>query len=185
MFQPATTALVWAACFLLLASTTAQRRPRLGWWLAMVAALTVALYSYLFAAFALPAAGLVLLGPLVHWLRTRQTAKASGPSGLVVFVEKRLHKRLAGLIFLPLARNAWLANASDGKPGTAFMNLGANLLRQLEIATIWRVDWVAPWVEVVLGLFAVLLVTGLLVPGHVSVPSRTWACRSCDGRESR
>ena len=71
---------------------------------------------------------------------------------------------LTGLIFLPLARNAWLANASDGTPGTAFMNAGANLVRQLEVGTIWRVDWAAPWPAVALGLFAVLLVTGMLVP---------------------
>ncbi|MEZ4716614.1 MAG: hypothetical protein R2851_11090 [Caldilineaceae bacterium] len=33
----------------------------MGWWLAMVAALTAALYSYLFSAFVLPAAGFTLL----------------------------------------------------------------------------------------------------------------------------
>jgi 4-amino-4-deoxy-L-arabinose transferase-like glycosyltransferase len=161
MFQPATTALVWAACFLWLASTSMQRHRRIGWWLAMVVAFTLALYSYLFAAFVLPAAGMVLLGPFVRWLRTRGAPAAAAASGLAIFVEGTFALAVVGLIFLPLARNAWLANANDGTPGTAFMNLGANLLRQLQVATIWRIDWTAPWLALV--LFAILLVTGMLL----------------------
>jgi 4-amino-4-deoxy-L-arabinose transferase-like glycosyltransferase len=164
MFQPATTALVWAACFLLLAAKTVERSPRLGWWLAMVAAFVLALYSYLFAAFALPAAALVLLGPLVHWLRARRIAAPGEPSGLAVFVEGAIALAITGLVFLPLARNAWVTNANDGTPGTAFMNLGANLVRQLQVATIWREDWGAPWTAMALGLLAVLFAAGMLVP---------------------
>jgi 4-amino-4-deoxy-L-arabinose transferase-like glycosyltransferase len=164
MFQPATTAVVWAACFLLLAAKTVERGRRFGWWLAMAAAFVLALYSYLFAAFALPAAALVLLRPLVHWLRTRRVAAPGEPSGLAVFVEGAIALAVTGLVFLPLARNAWVANANDGTPGTAFMNLAANLVRQLQVATIWREDWGAPWTVVALGLLAVLFVAGMLVP---------------------
>ena len=71
MFQPATTALVWAACCLMMAARAVGRGRRIGWWVGMVAAFTLALYSYLFAAFALPAAGVVLLGVLWGWYRER------------------------------------------------------------------------------------------------------------------
>ena len=162
MFQPATTALVWAAYFLLLASTNMQGRRRIGWWLAMVVAFALALYSYLFAAFVLPAAAMVLLGPLVSWFRSRGAPGAQAPSGLRIFVEGALALAITGLIFLPLARNAWLTNANDGMPGTAFMNFNGNLLRQLQVATIWRIDWTAPGLALV--MFAILLVTGILLP---------------------
>jgi len=62
MFQPATTALVWAAYALLRAWTTPLRGRRWLWWLAMLAAFTLALYSYLFSAFVLPAAGVTVAG---------------------------------------------------------------------------------------------------------------------------
>ncbi len=81
MFQPAATALVWGA-FCLVAAAAQGATWRIGWWLAMIAAFTLALYSYLFAAFALPAAGLTLLG--LWWVdaagRTpgRRRRKAAG-----------------------------------------------------------------------------------------------------------
>ncbi len=81
MFQPATTALVWAAYCLMMACAAPQRGRRLGWWLGMVAAFTLALYSYLFAAFMLPAAGVVLLGVLWEWVRTRRETGREGEGG--------------------------------------------------------------------------------------------------------
>ena len=80
MFQPATTALVWAACCLMMAARSVQRGRRIGWWVGMVAAFTLALYSYLFAAFVLPAAGVVLLGGLWGWYRARGL-RAGGEDG--------------------------------------------------------------------------------------------------------
>ncbi|HQY95184.1 glycosyltransferase family 39 protein, partial [Caldilinea sp.] len=62
MFQPATTGLVWGAYCLLRGWQGETRLSRLGWWLGMVAAFTFALYSYLFSALLLPAAGLTLVG---------------------------------------------------------------------------------------------------------------------------
>ncbi len=156
MFQPAATALTWSALCLCAACGSPQGARRFGWWLGMVAALTLAVYSYLFAAFALPAAGVVLLAPLWSWWRRRR------PSDLRIFGEGAAALAVTAVLFLPLARNAWLANASDGTPGRAFMDLGANLLRQLEVATVWRVDW--PWLPLALVLFGGLLVAGLLLP---------------------
>jgi 4-amino-4-deoxy-L-arabinose transferase-like glycosyltransferase len=156
MFQPAATALTWGAFCLCAACGSPHPARRFAWWLGMIAALTLAVYSYLFAAFALPAAGLVLLAPLSAWWRTRQS------SGLRIFGEGAAALAVTAVLFLPLARNAWLANASDGTPGRAFMDLGANLLRQLEVATVWRVDW--PWLPAALALFGGLLFVGLLLP---------------------
>jgi 4-amino-4-deoxy-L-arabinose transferase-like glycosyltransferase len=156
MFQPAATALTWSALCLCAACGSPQGARRFAWWLGMVAALTLAVYSYLFAAFALPAAGIVLLAPLWSWWRRRR------PSDLRIFGEGAAALAVTAVLFLPLARNAWLANASDGTPGRAFMNLGANLLRQLEVATVWRVDW--PWLPAALVLFGGLLLAGLLLP---------------------
>ena len=68
MFQPATTALVWAAYALQRAWTTPTRATRWLWWLAMIAAFELALYSYLFSAFMLPAAGVAVGG---SWFRER------------------------------------------------------------------------------------------------------------------
>ncbi len=166
MFQPAATALIWAAYFLTVACSSPIQARRRGWWLAMVAAFSLAIYSYLFAAFALPAAGLVLLGPLFHWLHKRRSPDArqpAGPNGLTIFAEGALALAFTGLIFLPLARNAWLANANDGTPGQAFMNFASNLLRQLQMAGIWRVDWPSPWLQIALAWFGVLLLSGLLL----------------------
>jgi hypothetical protein len=176
MFQPATTALVWAACCLMMATRTVQRGRRFAWWGGMVAAFTLALYSYLFAAFMLPAAGVVLLGVLWGWVSERRNdprnrvshrnsvSAPAEPPGLAIFVEGAVALVVTGVLFLPLARNAWLANANDGTPGTAFMNFGANMLRQLQVATVWRVDWAALGVTGALVLLAALLLVGLVIP---------------------
>jgi len=67
MFQPATTAIVWAAYFQLRAWQAENRSPRMLWWLGFITASTAALYTYLFSAFLLPAAGIALL---TLWLLT-------------------------------------------------------------------------------------------------------------------
>jgi len=170
MFQPAATALVWSAFFLAAACSTRSRRPRIGWWLALIAAFTFALYSYLFAAFALPAAGLLLLEPLAQWLRRRKTEEQALPSGLSIFAQGTVALAIVAILYLPLASNAWAANASDGAPGQPFMSFWINLQRQLQVATVWRAQWAEPWASAALGLFALLLAAGLLLPWRGVAP---------------
>lgn len=201
MFQPATTGLVWGA-YCLLRGWQGERRPaRLGWWLGMIVAFTFALYSYLFSALALPAAGLSLVALWVNarleirrleirrleigdWglgasplQRLRPSTKTPSipprshvPTLLIPqspnlrFLEGALALAVTGLIFLPLARNAWLVNAGEGTPGQAFMNFWGNLHRQLQIFTVWRATWPSEVMIAALALFAVLVVAGLLLP---------------------
>jgi hypothetical protein len=152
MFQPATTGIVWGAFALWQAWQTPRSLARMGWWLLMIVSIEAALYSYLFSAFILPAAGLSLL-----WLLWRDR-------DLRRFVEGSIALLITGLIFLPLARNAWLVNDAESTPGQAFADFGANLLRLLRIDTIWRVDWPQPWINATLIFFALLLLLGLLLP---------------------
>ncbi len=76
-------------------------------WASFIVFLELALYSYLFSAFILPAAGLTVL---VLSLQRRS---------LRFFVEGALALALAGLLFLPLALNAWAVNAAESTPGQA------------------------------------------------------------------
>jgi 4-amino-4-deoxy-L-arabinose transferase-like glycosyltransferase len=155
MFQPATTALVWAGLFLLWAWET----PAPGWrwmgWLGFVVALALALYTYLFSAFLLPAVGLTLL--LLFW--------TSHPPRLVGrLVEGILALAVATLLFLPLAYNAWAITGAEEMPGQAFAGLDDNLWRLLRIFTLWRVEW-PPFVST----GALLILGGLLLAG-ITIP---------------
>ena len=191
MFQPATTGLVWRAYCLVRGWQGERQRARLGWWLGMIAAFTFALYSYLFSALALPAAGLSLVA---LWANTRLEIKRLGDwrldaSNLQVLhastktlpttqspnpsiprspnlrlLEGAVALTLTGLLFLPLARNAWLVNAGEGTPGQVFMNFWGNLQRQLQIFTVWRVAWPVEVVTAAALFFAGLVVVGLLLP---------------------
>jgi uncharacterized membrane protein len=152
MFQPATTAIVWGAVALWQAWHTARPFARSGWWLLLIIAIEAALYSYLFSAFILPAAGLSLL--FLFW-RDRDLRR---------FIEGGVALLAVGLLFLPLARNAWLVNDAESTPGQPFADFGANLLRLLRIDTIWRVDWPESWIYAALIIFAALLLLGLLLP---------------------
>ncbi|MBK8047952.1 MAG: hypothetical protein IPK16_12950 [Anaerolineales bacterium] len=80
------------------------------------------------------------------------------------FAEGVLALLVTGVLFLPLARNAWLSNANDSTPGRAFDAFLPNLWHQLQIATFWRVDW-PDWVltsGLVFG--AMLVILGLTLP---------------------
>jgi hypothetical protein len=211
MFQPATTGLVWAAYCLVRGWQGESRRARLGWWLGMVGAFTFALYSYLFSALVLPAAGLTLVALWVwehlqdrrrkeaeHALPPQPQAPISNLSTSRIpreaaketsfnlaasrprvrknrellnlhsltprFLEGVVALAVTGLVFLPLARNAWLVNAGEGAPGQAFMNFWGNLQRQLQIFTIWRAPWSAEIMVAAVVFFAVLVAVGLLLP---------------------
>ena len=177
MFQPATTFVVWAAYFLVRAWQAESLRPRLLWWLGLVMALDLALYTYLFSAFMLPSVGLALLGCTIHDLRftrrdklysSQETARSTGalsafsPNALRRFTEGVAALALTSLIFLPLALNALSVNADESTPGVAFANFWGNSRRLLKIFTIWRERW-PDWV----GEVAVWVLVGLLVLGLV------------------
>lgn len=152
MFQPATTAIIWFAYALWRAWHTPIRGHRLLWWGLVLFTGTAALYTYLFSAFVMPAAGLALLALL--W-RSRDRRR---------FVEGALTLLLVGLLFLPLARNAWSVNAAESTPGRAFADFTANLARLLQNGTLWRVTWDASWLNTALALFGLLVLLGLLLP---------------------
>lgn len=157
MFQPAATGLVWAAYCMVRAWVGATAWRRWGWWLAFIVCFELALYSYLFSAFLLPAAGLTLL--LLAY-RAWQ-AQGSQPDWAWRFGEGAVAIAVAGALFLPLAYNAWQVNSAEGAPGSAFANLGANLWRMLRVFTLWRVSWPTWLVTSSLVLYAALAVAGL------------------------
>ncbi len=95
----------------------------------MIVALEVALYSYLFSVFVLPAAGIMLLALVLVQRRWREFGE-----GVVALA-------LAGGLFLPLAINAWQVGGAEAVPGSPFQDFLANHWRLLRTFTIWRVDW--------------------------------------------
>lgn len=150
MFQLATAAIIWAAYFLVRAWHGTTLKERLRFWLGMVLALEIALYSYLFSAFVLPAAGFTLLG---LWLVQRDGRK---------FAEGVVALGVTGLLFLPLARNAWQVSGAEAVAGVPFQDFLANHWRLLRTLTIWRVAWPSTLSVVVLSGFALLLGVGVV-----------------------
>jgi len=167
MFQPATTGLTVGAFALWQAWQAPTLRRQLSWWVAFVVATSAALYSYLFGAFLLPAAGLTLL--LLPWQNHQPRRWQRFGLGVVAI-------GCTGLLFLPLAYNAWLVNGSEGDPGVAFANLATNLWRLIRIFTIWRVDWPTALELFALSGFTLLISFGLFLPSkqHTKRPARTW-----------
>jgi 4-amino-4-deoxy-L-arabinose transferase-like glycosyltransferase len=155
MFQPAATAIIWATYFLVTATDT-NPQSRILHWLGLILSLTYALYSYLFAAFFLPGLGISLL--LLAWKRWRLLAEGVISLGI------------AGLLFLPLARNAWLINDSESPRMDAYADFGANLWRQMQVFTVWRADWAGWLVTGSLIIFAGLVVSGFLLRGKDEKP---------------
>ena len=152
MFQPAATLIVVGGYALLRAADETRSPQRLLWWTGMVLALTAALYSYLFSAFVLPAAGFTLLAlALFGGERTQRMRR---------FWEGTIALALVGLLFLPLALNAWGVNDAESTPGRAFANFLPNLRAELKIFTIWRMSWPDLW----LWLLAAFVIMGILLP---------------------
>lgn len=157
MFQPAATLIVWAGYFLLRGWEGTRPLARLGWWAGLALALLAALYSYLFSAFALPAAGLTLLLLLFADRRNGRL-----PWGR--FAEGTSALAAVALLFLPLALNAWAVNDAEGAPGRAFAGFAATLAHQLRVFTVWRAGWPEWAVWAAVGLFGALVVAGLILP---------------------
>jgi 4-amino-4-deoxy-L-arabinose transferase-like glycosyltransferase len=127
---------------------------RILYWFAMIAALTYALYSYLFAAFALPGIGLSLLILCQQGGRLRWRPLVEGTTALAI----------TAALFLPLARNAWLINTDQSPPGELFGGFLPYVWRQLRTFSVWQVDWPEPLIVAGMLLFAALLGIGLLWP---------------------
>ncbi len=159
MFQPATTGIVWASYFLVRAWQAEKRLHRVGWWLSFTIVMEVALYSYLFSAFVLPAAGLTLLALTLLSRFTRINTP-----NWQRFGEGVIALAITGLLFLPLAYNALLATGNESTPGRAFANFGPNLWRLLRIFTLWRVDWSNPLTNSTLAILGIFLLAGILLP---------------------
>ena len=132
MFMPATTfALIGLYGTLQIANCKLQITSRRQVLLAIcyllfaICGFTAALYTYLFSAFLLPVAGAwVLLG----WWLTRKAPGAGWRLGLGLGA-----LAVVGLLFLPLARSAWLVSGGESAPGRAFGYMGAALWRMLQV----------------------------------------------------
>jgi 4-amino-4-deoxy-L-arabinose transferase-like glycosyltransferase len=173
MFQPATTGLVWGGYALLRAWQSASPWRRLGWWALMASAFLLALYSYLFSAFMLPAAGLTLLA---LWAAARGAALPRNRrllEGIGAFA-------LVALLFLPLARNGWLVNAGENTPGAPFAHVAETTLRLLRVFSVWKPGWPEWLLLAAAGLTGVLFLLGVLLPRWYSEQppgrylDRTW-----------
>ncbi|MBX3054344.1 MAG: glycosyltransferase family 39 protein [Caldilineaceae bacterium] len=161
MFQPAATAIIWATYFLVAALSPADaqtqtdtfpvpRSPlRVLQWVGLVVSLTYALYSYLFAAFFLPGLGLSLL--VLAWKRPPRLAEGVTALGITT------------LLFLPLARNAWLINDSESPRMAAFDGFLSNLWRQVQVFTLWRAGWTGWLVTGGVLVFVGLMLVGVLM----------------------
>ena len=144
MFQPAATAIAWAAYFLIRAWESEHFPVRLGWWAGMIAAFLFALYSYLFSAFILPAAGLTLL-----LLAGRKWGRKFW-EGVIAFA-------LVAALYLPLARNAWLINSAESPRSQLFADFLPNLWRYLRVFTVWQPTWPTGAITGVVLLAAILI----------------------------
>jgi len=150
MFQPATTATIWAAYFMHRAwygETVRQRWPS---WLGALICLALALYTYLYVPFILPVAGLTFLGLAL-------IQKRWWP-----FFEGGITLALAALIFAPLAYNAWSVSVSQGTPAIPFANFLGNMAKLFKIFTIWKENWSQPFLSGSLIFLAILLFVGLI-----------------------
>ena len=124
--------------------------------LLIVTGFTAALYTYLFTAFLLPAAGGWLL---LSWLLARGRPGASrrhllGMAALAV----------VGVLFLPLARSAWLVSGNEAVPGRAFAGMPPALWRLLQAYSLWRPLWREGMLRWATAWAALLTLAGILGP---------------------
>jgi len=124
----------------------------------LVVGFTAALYTYLFSAFLLPVAGAwVLLG----WWLTRKAPGVGWRLGLGLGALAAV-----GLLFLPLARAAWLVSGGESAPGRAFGDMGAALWRMLQTYALGWPQWPDQIVTVLAAGAGMLALMGLVVPAR-------------------
>jgi mannosyltransferase len=122
----------------------------------LILGFAAAIYTYLFSAFLLPVAGAwVILG----WWLTRKEPGAGWRLGLGAGAVA-----VVVLLFLPLARSAWLMSGGESAPGRAFGDMGAALWRMLQVYALGWPHWsdrITTVLAVGAGLMALM---GLVVP---------------------
>lgn len=164
MFGPATTfGLIGLYAWLrvLVAGPGTQRRnDTLAWSIVAVLGLVAACYSYLFAAFLLPVAGM-------WWLLAvaRPPAQGDGdPFGRQRLIWTGLATLLATVVLvLPLAWSAWQVAGSEAQPGQPFADLGNHLMTLLHAYSVRQVPWSPPVVTLVNVVGGLALLLGMVV----------------------
>ena len=135
----------------------------------LILGLTAALYTYLFSAFLLPVAGAwVLLG----WWLTRREPGAGWRLGLGLGA-----LAVVGLLFLPLARSAWLVSGGESAPGRAFGDMGAALWRMLQVYALGWPRWPSQSMTAVTIGAVALAVMGCVVNSRQQIADGK-SCRS-------
>jgi 4-amino-4-deoxy-L-arabinose transferase-like glycosyltransferase len=162
MFMPATTFALWGILgigYWVLESRcpipdTQYLIPNTFWSLLLaILGFTAALYTYLFSALLLPVAGAWLL---LGWWLNRRVAGAGRRFWLGA-----VSLAVVGLLFLPLARSAWLVSGGESAPGRAFEGMGSALWRLLQVYTVGWPRWPERTMAWVAAFAATLAVVGL------------------------
>jgi 4-amino-4-deoxy-L-arabinose transferase-like glycosyltransferase len=120
--------------------------------------LVAGLYTYLFSAFLLPVAGAWVI---LAWALTRREPTAGWRLALGLAAVAA-----ATLLFLPLARQAWLVSGGESAPGRPFGDLLPSLWRMLEAYAFGWSHWPDRVLAALPAAAAVLAAAGLVVPGR-------------------
>ena len=161
MFMPATTFGLWGLYAWLRAlapdlTGPGRRGSAFFWYGLAVGGLLAACYSYLFAAFLLPVAGLWLIVE-----KFPSHARQSGRAYLRAWWPGALALLLLAALFAPLALAAWRVSGAEATPGTPFADLFGVWARLLEAYTVRQVPWSAPLRAIVVSGAGALLLIGL------------------------
>ena len=171
MFMPATTFLLvglYGTLYLFhtdpgswrLASAPYPLPPATLFALLTILGFTAALYSYLFSAFMLPVAGLWVL--LLAW----QGRNTPGNARRMLMGLGSL--AAVGVLFLPLARNAWSVSGAESEPGRAFAGAAQALIPLLAIYALGWPRWIGNLDTALAVAAALLALAGMLVPDRLA-----------------
>ncbi|HEX9115338.1 MAG TPA: glycosyltransferase family 39 protein, partial [Anaerolineae bacterium] len=123
----------------------------------LVLGLLAALYSYLYSAFLLPAAGAWLL--LLAWLnRKEESTRRRFLAGIAALAA-------VGLLFLPLALAAWRVSGAEAVPGRAFAGMGPALANLLKVYLLGWPAWDPRLVSTLAAAAGLLALFGCVAPG--------------------
>jgi 4-amino-4-deoxy-L-arabinose transferase-like glycosyltransferase len=122
--------------------------------LCIVVGFTAALYTYLFSAFLLPVAAVWLV--IMAW-------QARGDRGITrIGLPGFLALGAVVLIFVPLARSAWLVSGSESAPGRAFSGMMASAWSLMTVYALGWPSWPAAIMQLLTASFLALTLAGLL-----------------------